>query len=57
MILSGSTTGTFKDQESSTADSWEEFAKSATMPTCAKLRLVLLVVTTQNFNCTKKSPN
>ena len=44
MILSGSTTVTFKDQELFTADSWEQFALSTFMPTSAKLRLVLLVV-------------
>ena len=47
MILSGSTTGTFKDQELFTADSWEQFALSTSMPTSAKLRLVLLEVAAQ----------
>ena len=56
MILSDSLKGTFKDQELSTADSWEQFASSTTMPTSAKLRLVLLVITTQSFNCTKYIP-
>ena len=54
VILSGSTTGAFKEQELFTADSWKQFVLSTAMPTSAKLRLVSLIVKTQGFNCKKK---
>ena len=47
VILSGSTTGAFKEQELFTADSWKQFALSTAMLTSAKLRLVSLIVKTQ----------